>query len=72
MVLKEHIFLLLQATGLTGLKVAQHPHHDLTVLYNKILKTLAKMPQNAAYRIHTEKLIKDRADIVVAVSILII
>lgn len=57
-----------QTTGLTRLVVAKNPHHTLTSLYGKTLRALAKMPQNAAYRIHTEKIITERANIVANVS----
>ncbi|KAI1284881.1 NADH dehydrogenase [ubiquinone] 1 alpha subcomplex subunit 5 [Halotydeus destructor] len=53
-----------KTTGLTGLLVARNPHFTLTSLYTKILGTLDKMPQEAAYRKHTEKLVKERMDIV--------
>lgn len=53
-----------QTTGLTGLNVSQHPHHVLAALYSKTLRALVKMPENAAYRIHTEKIIRERANIV--------
>ncbi|KAK4016803.1 NADH dehydrogenase [ubiquinone] 1 alpha subcomplex subunit 5 [Daphnia magna] len=49
------------ATGLTGLAVAPNPHHTLTVLYAKILRTLQNIPQDAAYRRYTEQIIKERA-----------
>lgn len=58
----------LQATGLTGLAVSTNPHHTLGVLYNKILRVVQKMPENAAYRKHTEVLITERNKIVLAVS----
>uniref|UniRef100_A0A8J2RQ94 NADH dehydrogenase [ubiquinone] 1 alpha subcomplex subunit 5 n=1 Tax=Daphnia galeata TaxID=27404 RepID=A0A8J2RQ94_9CRUS len=44
---------------LTGLVVAQNPHHTLSVLYGKILRTLQNMPQDAAYRRYTEEIIKE-------------
>lgn len=50
-----------QATGLTGLAVSKNPHHTLGVLYGKILRTLQKMPQDAAYRKYTEEIINERA-----------
>lgn len=50
-----------KATGLTGLAVAKNPHHTLGVLYGKILRTLQKMPQEAAYRKYTEEIINERA-----------
>lgn len=52
-----------KTTGLTGLAVAQKPHQTLGVLYGKIMRTLQKMPETAAYRKHTEAVIKERADI---------
>ncbi|XP_037036352.1 NADH dehydrogenase [ubiquinone] 1 alpha subcomplex subunit 5 [Bradysia coprophila] len=51
-------------TGLTRLVVSKNPHHTLTSLYGKTLRALAKMPPTAAYRIHTEKIITERARIV--------
>jgi len=52
-----------KTTGLTGLAVSKNPHHRLGVLYGKILRTLQKMPETAAYRKHTEAIIKERTDI---------
>lgn len=57
-----------QSTGLTGLAVATNPHHTLCALYGKIIRAVAKMPQDAAYRKNTELLIKQRADAVAQVS----
>ncbi|GAB1598132.1 NADH dehydrogenase [ubiquinone] 1 alpha subcomplex subunit 5-like [Argonauta hians] len=51
-------------TGLTGLPVAKHPHHTLKVLYEKILRTLAKMPEETAYRKNTELIVKERLSLV--------
>ncbi|KAH8365676.1 hypothetical protein KR093_003217, partial [Drosophila rubida] len=53
-----------QSTGLTGLAVASNPHHTLCALYGKILRAVAKMPQDAAYRKTTEQLVKQRAEAV--------
>lgn len=53
-----------KATGLTGLLPSRTPHFTLTTLYTKILGTLEKMPQEAAYRKHTEKLVNQRMAIV--------
>lgn len=47
--------------------VAKNPHHTLTALYNKILRAVAKMPQDAAYRRNTEQIVADRAKIVASV-----
>lgn len=56
-----------QSTGLTGLAVATNPHHTLCALYGKIIRAVAKMPQDAAYRKSTEALVKQRADAVAQV-----
>ncbi|XP_055629274.1 NADH dehydrogenase [ubiquinone] 1 alpha subcomplex subunit 5 [Toxorhynchites rutilus septentrionalis] len=53
-----------KATQLTGLAVAKNPHHTLTALYNKILRAVAKMPQEAAYRRYTEQIVTERVKIV--------
>lgn len=55
------------STGLTGLVVAKNPHHLLASLYGKTLRALAQMPETAAYRVNTEKIIRDRAHIVATV-----
>lgn len=52
------------STKLTGLVVAQNPHHTLTALYNKILRALSKMPADAKYRQYTEKIVQERAKVV--------
>ncbi|KAL1378333.1 hypothetical protein quinque_003947 [Culex quinquefasciatus] len=57
-----------KATGLTGMAVAKNPHHTLTALYNKILRAVAKMPQEAAYRRYTEQIVGERAKIVASTS----
>merc|ERR1711964_606082 len=51
-------------TGLTGLAVAKHPHHTLKVLYDKILRTLQKMPEDATYRTNTEQIVQHRLALV--------
>ncbi|KPI95059.1 PREDICTED: NADH dehydrogenase [ubiquinone] 1 alpha subcomplex subunit 5 [Papilio xuthus] len=50
-----------KTTGLMGLAVAPNPHHTLGALYGKILRTLKKMPENAAYRKYTEQIVRERA-----------
>ena len=42
-------------TNLARLAVARNPHHSLGVLYSKTLRALAKMPNEYAYRKHTEQ-----------------
>jgi len=37
-------------TNLTLLNVAKNPHHSLGVVYGKILRALAKMPNDYAYK----------------------
>ncbi|KAK2581619.1 hypothetical protein KPH14_002121 [Odynerus spinipes] len=48
---------------LAGLKLVHNPYVVLKVLHNKMLKTLAKFPEDYVYRQCTEKIIKDRMDI---------
>jgi len=55
-------------TGLTGLAVARHPQQTLKVLYEKILRTLSKMPENAAYRRYTQQITNERLTIVMGES----
>lgn len=57
----QQAFVDFQTTGLTRLNVAKNPHYTLGVLYGKILRTLQKMPEDAAYRKFTENIISDRA-----------
>lgn len=66
----NYCHLKLQTTGLTGLAVAVNPHHTLGALYNKILRALNKMPASAAYRRHTEEVVKKRLNAVENVSII--
>lgn len=57
-----------ESTRITGLAVSKNPHHSLTVLYEKILKTLDKMPDNAAYKQHTKKLVENRFNLVKSIQ----
>ncbi|XP_061085701.1 NADH dehydrogenase [ubiquinone] 1 alpha subcomplex subunit 5 [Conger conger] len=52
--------LLKKTTGLVGLAVSQNPHERLRVLYTKILASVQKMPQDAAYRKYTEEIVNER------------
>lgn len=63
------LFFFQVTTGLTGLAVAQNPHHTLSVLYAKILRSLQNIPNDAAYRKYTEQIIKERAAAVNEVDI---
>lgn len=56
-------FPLFQTTGLTGLAVSKYPQRELGALYVKLLRLLGTLPQDAAYRIYTEKIIKEKNDI---------
>jgi hypothetical protein len=49
------------------LAVAPNPHYTLTALYGKILRALAKMPQDAGYRKYTEQIVNDRLKVVQSV-----
>lgn len=61
MVVTESGFNSQVTTGLTKLAVAKAPHHTLSVLYAKILRSLQKIPSDAAYRRYTEQIIMERA-----------
>lgn len=52
-----------KTTGLTGLAVNPAAHHTLGILYGKIMRTLQKMPETAAYRKYTEQVICERAGV---------
>jgi len=49
-----------KTTAITGLAVLRNPHQHLAVQHKKILAVLQKMPEDAAYRKHTENIIKAR------------
>merc|ERR1711979_1578 len=53
-----------KATGLTGLAVAKNPHQTLKILYEKTLRTLQKMPQEAKYKQFTEQIVGQRLALV--------
>ncbi|KFM71968.1 NADH dehydrogenase [ubiquinone] 1 alpha subcomplex subunit 5, partial [Stegodyphus mimosarum] len=53
-----------KCTQLTGLAVAKNPHRVLTSYYNKILRALENIPEGAAYRQHTTKLVEERLALV--------
>uniref|UniRef100_T1HMR2 NADH dehydrogenase [ubiquinone] 1 alpha subcomplex subunit 5 n=2 Tax=Rhodnius prolixus TaxID=13249 RepID=T1HMR2_RHOPR len=53
-----------RSTGLAGLKVCTRPKHILTFLYGKTLRALNKLPEDSAYKCHTEEIITWRLNIV--------
>lgn len=48
--------------------VARNPAYTLKVLYGKILRATAKIPDDASYKKYTEEVVKDRAAVVDKVS----
>ena len=44
--------------------MAKHPHVSLKHYYDRILAVTAKMPKEAAYRVHTEAVVNARRAIV--------
>ena len=51
-------------TQLTGIFKATNPHKTLHTLYKRILLQLEKMPSDAAYRVNTTKIIKERQAVI--------
>lgn len=51
-------------TGLAGLPVHKEPHRELTKWYNRILTSLEELPKDSGYRVQTEKVVKERKNIV--------
>ncbi|TGZ64049.1 hypothetical protein CRM22_006583 [Opisthorchis felineus] len=49
-----------KSTQLTGLAVSKNPHAILKALYNRILKVVALMPEEAGYRKHTTAIVQSR------------
>ncbi|EUB61609.1 NADH dehydrogenase [ubiquinone] 1 alpha subcomplex subunit [Echinococcus granulosus] len=60
--LKKIIFV--QTTNLAGLAVAKAPHASLKAAYKRILDIVKMMPETAAYRVHTEKVVSERLALV--------
>ncbi|ELT90874.1 hypothetical protein CAPTEDRAFT_165457 [Capitella teleta] len=56
--------ILKQTTNLTGLSVAEKPLKQLKILYTRTLKVLQEMPEDAAYRKHTQALTQTRLNVV--------
>jgi NADH dehydrogenase (ubiquinone) 1 alpha subcomplex subunit 5 len=57
-----------ESTRITGLAVSKNPHHSLNVLYDKILRSLDKMPDNSAYKQQTKSLVQERLNLVKTVK----
>ena len=57
-----------ESTKIAGLAVAANPHHNLTVLYDKLLKVLSQMPDTAAYKQNTKALVDQRLNLVKTVK----
>ena len=53
-----------ETTRIAGLAVSNNPHYALTVLYDKLLRTLDKMPDTAAYKQYTKPVIENRLKLV--------
>ncbi|KAF6199852.1 hypothetical protein GE061_006150 [Apolygus lucorum] len=53
-----------KTTGLVGLAVCRNPQYILCGLYDKILRAIQKMPENAAYRKYTAEIVSFRLSIV--------
>uniref|UniRef100_A0A0N4ZXB4 NADH dehydrogenase [ubiquinone] 1 alpha subcomplex subunit 5 n=1 Tax=Parastrongyloides trichosuri TaxID=131310 RepID=A0A0N4ZXB4_PARTI len=53
-----------QSTGLTGLFVVEYPHRSLKIVYDRILRTLEKIPVTSVYRTSTEQIVKNRLALV--------
>jgi len=49
-----------KTTAIAGLPVVRNPHQLLGAVHGKLLKVLEKMPEDAAYRKHTENIVKVR------------
>lgn len=62
--------IILQTTGLTGLRLAKHPHASLKHYYDRILAVTAKMPKDSAYRVNTEAIVNARRSVVTQVCIM--
>jgi NADH dehydrogenase (ubiquinone) 1 alpha subcomplex subunit 5 len=58
------VLLMKETTRITGLAVAKNPHHSLTVLYEKILRALEKIPDSAFYKQNTKQLVNERLNLV--------
>ena len=57
-----------ETTKIAGLAVSKNPHHNLTVLYDKILRALQEMPDSATYKKHTKSLVEERFNLVKTVK----
>ncbi|XP_022327510.1 putative NADH dehydrogenase [ubiquinone] 1 alpha subcomplex subunit 5 [Crassostrea virginica] len=55
-------------TGLTGMMREEHPHRRLTILYDKIIKNLLKIPTDSVYRQHAEPMYREKLALVKSVE----
>ncbi|XP_043255016.1 NADH dehydrogenase [ubiquinone] 1 alpha subcomplex subunit 5 [Colletes gigas] len=53
-----------KTTGLTGIAVSKDPKFELDKLYRRILKVLSTLPQESAYKRNTEKLIREKHEVI--------
>ena len=53
-----------RSTKIVGLEVIPNARELLSSLYNKTLSLLSEMPDKSAYRVNTERIVKERLKIV--------
>lgn len=51
-------------TGIADLPACKDPHTELIKIYNRVLRNLQDLPKDYSYRVGTEKLIRERKNIV--------
>ncbi|XP_017876203.1 NADH dehydrogenase [ubiquinone] 1 alpha subcomplex subunit 5 [Ceratina calcarata] len=52
-----------KTTGLTGLAVSKHPHTELRLIYDRLLRLASHLPADYTYRKSVENLVKERSEI---------
>lgn len=55
-------------TGLAGLPVIKQPQLELAKWYDRVMRKMDKLPPTCAYRIQTEKIVRERQAIVQSTS----
>ncbi|XP_062608545.1 NADH dehydrogenase [ubiquinone] 1 alpha subcomplex subunit 5-like [Saccostrea cucullata] len=55
-------------TGLTGMMKVDHPQKRLTIIYDKLLQTLVKLPAQSVYRQHTEPMYRQKLALVKSIE----